>query len=136
VAQVVSHQTQIEAAKANVVTVSFGSPYWARVWLHETQSPFPFVSDPERQAYRAYNLASSAWRSWSPATLWYYAKAKMQGRKTGGNRGDAHQLGGDFVIDAHGIIRLAHPSREPTDRPSAAKVLSLLDRLHTVAADV
>ena len=127
-AQVVYHHEQIQAAQTNVVTVSFDTPYWSQVWLQETQSPFPFLIDIERAAYRAYGLESSTLRSWSPANLWYYAKAIAQKRQTYGKRGDPHQLGGDFVIDPQGIIRLAHPSREPTDRPTVATILDVLTR--------
>jgi peroxiredoxin len=125
----VSHHAQIQAAHADVVTVSFGTPYWANIWLQETQSPFPFLVDPERLAYGAYGLESSVFRSWSPANLWYYVRAVRQKRETFGNRGNPHQLGGDFIIDRRGIVRLAHPSRDPVDRPSIETILALL-RLH------
>ena len=117
-AQVVAHSAAIQAAHADVVTVSFETSHWAQVWLAETQSPFPFLLDPDRAAY---GLESSALRAWSPATLWYYGRARWQGRRTYGKRGDPHQLGSDFMIDPRGLIRLAHPSREPTDRPSTIK---------------
>ena len=127
-AQVVSHHAQIQATNTDVVTISFGTPYWAHVWLQETQSPFPFLVDPERAAYRAYGLEASVFRSWSPANLWYYSKAVLQRRETFGKRGDPHQLGGDFIIDARGIVQLSHPSRDPTDRPSMARILAVLQR--------
>lgn len=129
-AQVVAHQAEIEAAQANVVTVSFGTPYWAQVWLQETQSPFPFLVDADRAAYHAFGLKSSVFSSWSPANLWYYAKAVLEKRETFGKRGDPHQLGGDFIIDARGIIRLAHPSSEPTDRPTMEKILTTLQKIN------
>lgn len=125
-AQVVAHSAAIQAAHADVVTVSFETSHWAQVWLAETQSPFPFLVDSDRTAYRTYGLESSALRSWSPATLWYYGRARWQGRSTYGKRGDPHQLGGDFIIDPRGLIRLAHPSREPTDRPSIQMLLTTL----------
>ncbi len=124
--QVVSHRAEFEAAGTNVVTVSFGTPYWAGVWLQETGSPFPLLLDPDRAAYRAYGLASSRLSTWSPASLWYYGKAALQGRETYGKRGDPHQLGGDFVVDQSGIVRLAHPSRDPTDRPSLETLLDVV----------
>ena len=127
-AQVVSHHAQIQATNTDIVTISFGTPYWANVWLQETQSPFPFLVDPERAAYRAYGLEASVFRSWSPANLWYYSKAVLQRRETFGKRGDPHQLGGDFIIDARGIVQLSHPSRDPTDRPSMARILAVLQR--------
>lgn len=125
-AQVVAHSTAIQAAHADVVTVSFETSHWVPAWLAETQSPFPFLVDPDKAAYRAYGLESSALRSWSPATLWYYGRARWQGRRTYGKRGDRHQLGGDFIIDRHGLIRMAHPSRNPTDRPAIQKLLAAL----------
>ena len=125
-AQVVSHYEQIQAANTNVVTVSFDTVYWSNVWLQETKSPFPFLVDAERAAYRAYGLESSTLRAWSVANLWYYAKAIAQKRETYGKRGNTNQLGGDFIIDANGIIQLAHPSWEPTDRPSIEKILAVL----------
>ncbi|MCA9995036.1 MAG: redoxin domain-containing protein [Anaerolineales bacterium] len=125
-----AHYPQIQAANAQVVTISFGPAQWAPVWLQETQSPFPLLLDTDRAAYRAYGLDSSARRSWSAQNLLYYAKARLQGRQTYGKRGDTNQLGGDFVIDPQGIIRLAHPSYEPTDRTAVSTVLSLLHTLN------
>jgi hypothetical protein len=43
-----------------------------------------------------------------------------------GNRGDTHQLGGDFVVGENGRIQLAHPSRDPVDRPSMAELLQAI----------
>ncbi|GJM41953.1 MAG: hypothetical protein DHS20C20_22350 [Ardenticatenaceae bacterium] len=106
-----------------IATISFGTEYWSNVWLHETQSPFPFLVDHELNAYRAYGLESSILRAWSPRNLLYYAKAKLNGREMLGNRGDTHQLGGDFLVGGNGRIQLAHPSRDPVDRPSIDQLL-------------
>jgi peroxiredoxin len=130
VAQVVAHQAEWDTLQTNVVTVSFGTAYWAQVWLQETGSPYPFLVDAERTAYHAYGLESSVFRSWSPANLWYYTKAVVQKREMFGKRGDPHQLGGDFIIDPTGIVRLVHPSREPTDRPSLDQILAALQPLN------
>lgn len=127
-AQVVTHLAEFQAAKTNVVTISFGTAYWAQLWLQETQSPFPLLLDPGREAYRAYHLQSSRWRAYSLPNLWYYAKAILRGRKLLGKRGDVDQLGGDFIIDSDGLIRFAHPSRQPTDRPEIAQLLAILRR--------
>jgi peroxiredoxin len=127
--QVASHRQEFEALHTNVITISFGIEYWARMWLQETQSPFPFLIDPERDAYHAFGLQSSIFRSWMPQNLWYYAKATLQGREKFGKRGDPHQLGGDFIVDNQGIVRLAHPSKEPTDRPEVEKLLHILNQL-------
>ncbi len=125
-AQVAAHTTELAALETQVVTISFESSYWTKVWLEETHSPFPFLIDPEREAYRAYGLQASALRAWSPRTLWYYLKAAWQGRERLGKRGDTDQLGGDFIVDRQGIVRLAQPSRDPLDRPTVAQILNVL----------
>ncbi|MBK8989993.1 MAG: redoxin domain-containing protein [Chloroflexi bacterium] len=125
-----AHQAEFVTLQANVVTISFGTAYWSQVWLQETGSPFPFLIDADRVAYHAYGLESSVFRSWSPANLWYYTRAVMQKRETFGKRGNPHQLGGDFIIDPQGIVRLAHPSREPTDRPSLNEVWRALQQIN------
>jgi hypothetical protein len=126
VAQVVANQEQFKAANVQIVTISFGTGYWSNVWLQETKSPFPFLVDQVLVSYRAYGLESSVLRAWSPRNLLYYAKAKLQGRESLGNRGDTHQLGGDFVVGENGRLLLAHPSRDPVDRPSLDQLLQIV----------
>ena len=125
-AQVVAHHEQFQAANVQIATISFGTEYWSNVWLKETQSPFPFLVDQELSAYRAFGLERSALRAWSPRNLLYYARARWQGREMLGNRGDTHQLGGDLVIGGNGRIQLAHPSRDPVDRPSIDQLLHVV----------
>ncbi|WP_420645880.1 AhpC/TSA family protein [Candidatus Leptofilum sp.] len=125
VAQVVAHQEQFEAANVQIATISFGTNYWSNVWLQETQSPFSFLVDQQLAAYQAYGLKSSAIRAWSPRSVLYYTRAKLQGRETLGNRGDTHQLGGDFVVGGNGRLLLAHPSSDPVDRPSLDQLLEV-----------
>lgn len=127
--QVAAHNEAFQSLNTDIVTISFGIDYWARMWLQETQSPYPFLVDPERNAYHAYGLQSSVIRSWMPQNLWFYAKATLQGREKFGKRGDPHQLGGDFIVDNQGIVRLAHPSKEPTDRPSVNQLLAVLQKV-------
>ncbi|MEZ4711047.1 MAG: peroxiredoxin-like family protein [Caldilineaceae bacterium] len=120
---------ELDAMGVNIVAISFGIAYWARMWLQETNAPFPILLDPEQTAYTAYGLERSFWRSWGPRTLLYYAKAILRGQKLLGNRGDSEQLGGNFIVDANGIVRFAYASREPTDRPSIDTLMSALRRL-------
>jgi hypothetical protein len=42
---------------------------------------------------------------------------------------DTSQLGGDFIVDRNGILRLVHPSHDPTDRPSVEKLIEILNAL-------
>lgn len=124
--QVLAHLTELQTAHIRVLTVSFDSLFWSQAWLKETESPFPFLRDTERVAYRAYGLQASRWRSWSPANVWYYTKARWQGHQSLGKRGDPHQLGGDFLIDPKGVIVAAYPSRHPADRVAVDQLLTLI----------
>ncbi len=43
--------------------------------------------------------------------------------------GDIMQVGGDFIVDSAGLVRYAHSSEDPTDRPEAAELLRLITEL-------
>lgn len=114
---------------AQVLLISFGAEHWARAWLHDTGAPFPLLLDPERVTYRAYGLGASVLRVWSPKVLWHYLKLMLAGQKLRHIQGDPHQLGGDFVLDATGVLRLAHASKDPVDRPSVETLLAVLEQI-------
>ena len=61
--------------------------------------------------------------------MFHYLKLILRGRKLLPVQGDPHQMGGDFIIDAAGFIRLAHASKDPVDRPPVEKLLSVLRSL-------
>ena len=129
-AQVVPLYPEIDALNTNVVAVSFGIEYWARMWMQETNSPFPVLLDPERGSYTAYGLDSSFWRAWGPRNMLYYAKALLRGKKLQEHRGDTDQMGGNFIVDAEGVVRFTYPSRDPTDRPGIGELMDVLTTLN------
>ena len=43
------------------------------------------------------------------------------------NRSIAAQLGGDFIVDRDGILRLAYRSRDPADRPEVTLLLETIE---------
>lgn len=112
-----------------VLIISFGAEHWARAWVQETGSPYPLLLDPERATYQAYGLGSSFIRVWSPKVMWRYLTLLLQGRKMQPVQGDPHQLGGDVIVDAEGVIRLIHRSKDPVDRPPMEKLLAVLRNL-------
>ena len=121
---------EFQQRKTRILLVCFAQEHWARAFLEETGSPFPLLMDPERESYRAFGLKSSLARTYfSPATIRYYAKAILMGRKFHPKpRGNPHQMGGDFLIDCDGSLLLAHPSREPADRPSVEAILEKMGK--------
>lgn len=42
---------------------------------------------------------------------------------------DTSQLGGDFIVDKNGVLRLVYPSHNPADRPPVDELLKVLASL-------
>lgn len=120
------HQRYEDFQKRNtsILLVSFGTAQWADSWRDDTGVPFPLLLDPNREVYHTYGLDHSVRRVWNLSTFWYYLQQICAGRNLHGILGDPHQLGGDFVIDTGGRIRMAYRSREPTDRPTIDEILA------------
>ena len=114
-----------DAQKIGIVLVSFAAPELAAHWQDATQFPFPLLLDPERRAYKAFGLGSSVLAAWHPKMFLYYFRLLAKGRKLMPVKGDPYQLGGDFLVNQRGQILFAHPSAEPSDRPSVLELLGL-----------
>lgn len=125
-AQLRHFKSDLDALGVQVLIISFGAEFWARAWQQDTGSPYPLLLDPERATYQAYGLGTSFVRVWSPHVMWHYLKLRLRGRKLLPVQGDPHQLGGDFIVDAAGAIRLAHASKDPVDRPPVERLLAVL----------
>jgi len=126
VAQLCRHVDEFAYLSTKVLVISFGAERWALAWLRETGTPFPLLLDPDRRVYRAYGLERSALRTWTPRVVWYYVRHLAAGRRLRPVQGDPSQLGGDFIVAADGIVRFAHRSRDPVDRPPVARLLEAL----------
>ncbi len=112
------------SAGAEIAVVSFGQGEVMEYYARDLRIPFPLLSDPARSAYQAYGLRKgSFWTIFGPKTVWTYVKLMARGRLFRGIQADPFQLGGDFVIDGEGSVRFAHRSEDPTDRPSADRLL-------------
>jgi peroxiredoxin len=129
VAQLCQRQDELGQFNVEVLLVSFGAPEVAKIWLEESCPEFRLLLDSERAAYRTYGLERSWLRSWNLKTLWRYIQLLSAGRKWRGIQGDSSQLGGDFIIDKEGIVRLAYRSHDPTDRPTVTNLLTILHQL-------
>jgi peroxiredoxin len=119
-------RSTLQAANGQVALVSFGTPGLVRAWIQEMRVPFPILLDGDREIYLAYRLQRSYWRSWNVSTIWKYAQLLVSGRRWRGIQGDSAQLGGDFVIDPQGDLRLVYYSEDPTDRPGVDRILAAL----------
>lgn len=125
-AQLRHRQEELTWLNAQVLLISFGTNAWARAWLRETGAPFPLLIDPQRRVYRAYGLKRSILRVWSLKVLCHYLRLMRAGRRLRPIQGDPHQLGGDVIVDTYAVVRLAHQSSDPTDRPPVETLLAVL----------
>jgi peroxiredoxin len=129
VAQLLPFKKEFEARNTGVTVISFGTSDLAQKWILETGSSFRFLIDREHKAYQAYGLESSLVRSWSPRVWFAYARLMLQGWKWRGIQGDSWQLGGDFIVDFSGVLRMAYRSHDPTDRPKPEQIIQILDEI-------
>jgi hypothetical protein len=129
VAQLRQHLDDLDGLNTQVLIISFSTLPAAQSWLEETGAPFRLLLDPGRVVYRAYGLERSWRRAWNLRTIRRYAQLLRSGRRWRGIQGDSAQLGGDFILDAAGVLRMAYRSDDPTDRPPIEHILTVLHRL-------
>jgi peroxiredoxin len=121
---------RFEARGVSIVVISFAEPLRLAQYQEYHQWPFVILADPKRTAYNAFALNRLSWlQVFSPATLKLYWRLLREGKKREDyGKDDIYQGGGDFLIDRDGNLLFAHRSRDPADRPTAAKLLEIIDR--------
>lgn len=98
--------------------------------MKEVCGTFDVLLDRDRTVYQAYQLERSRLRSYHPRVVWLYIKRWFQRGEFYDSHGDnTSQLGGDFIVDKNHILRLVHPSQDPTDRPPVDDLLKALRNL-------
>ena len=122
--------TEIQALGGVVVGVSFESRDLLFQMSRQMQLPFPLLSDPEKDTYRAYGLNSGKLRQiFGPGTVWAYAKLLAAGQMYHFRRSDFLQLGANFVIDAAGAVRYEFRSGAPHERPTLDLMIDTLGEI-------
>ena len=121
--QLHDHQQELEDQGIQTWVISFSDRSRVRHWKEAEGLTFPFLHDPEREVYRAYQLEASFFRTWTPRNIWSYVKAFIRGKDIAGIIGDPHQLGADILVDPKGKIRMGYYSQDPVDRPSLEKII-------------
>ena len=124
-----ARQDEIAALNTRVFVITFGTLPAVQQWMSETCVTFTVLLDRERTVYNAYGLERSRLRSLSLRTLWLYAKNHLRGKQMHSSHGDdTSQLGGDFIVDKNGLLRLSYPSQDPVDRPPVDDLLKALQK--------
>lgn len=122
------------AAGARIVAVGQAEPERSAVVARRRGYPFPVLSDPERQAYRAYGLLQGTPAQlvhdfpWRPGDMETAETTYLRPRR-GTERAvvdDPWQLPGEFVIDRAGTIVLAHRYQYCEDFPPKTVLLGAI----------
>lgn len=126
-----TYKAEFDRRGVSVVVVSFAEPGKLVYYQNVHQWPFTILADPARAAYQIFTLKRLSWfRVFSPATLKLYWRLLRNGdRRQDYGKDDIYQAGGDFILDRQGRVLFAHRSRDPSDRPSPAKLLEAIDRI-------
>ncbi len=117
---------ELQALSVDALAVTFTPAVRLKSFEQEMALPFPIVSDPDFAGYKTFELGrAGVLKFLRPDVIWRFLRMMFGGWKprmpTAGD--DVRQLGGDFLLDAQGRLRFAHPSSDPTDHPSNAMLL-------------
>lgn len=108
-----------EFGDAHIAAVTFADAAQLPAHRAHLDLPFPLLADPDRHAYGVFGLGRGSFRQiWNPGTLAMYAQLLRRGRTLRRPTQDTRQLGGDFVIDAHGRLATGFWPSSPDDRPA------------------
>jgi hypothetical protein len=124
VVQLCQRSAEFQSLNTDVLTITFSSLSYARVWSQEVCPRFPLLVDADHALYRLYGMERSLVSPWSPRALWRMLKLVRAGQRWRGIRGDVTEQGGDIVVEASGLVRYLYLSRDPSDRPSVDDLLA------------
>ena len=102
----------------NVVIIGNGNAGFAEAFRADFQLDATLLVDPDLAAYRAAGLRRGRLEIASPKLLRNAYRAHREGARQTGVEGDPWQLGGTFVFDRGGDLKLAFRSREAGDHVS------------------
>lgn len=118
--------SEFERRGAAVAAVTPGSAIRTKQLCDSHHVRFRCLADPERELYRAFGLErGSIAQIMGPEVMMKTMRSLFRGN-IGPPGGDVFQLGGTFVIDKNGLIRMAHAARDPSDILSMDAIIAHL----------
>lgn len=118
--------SKFQGKGAEIAVITQGKPRETAGLCRSHEVQFQCLSDPERDAYRAYGLERGSFAQvMSPRILLKGTLSAIRGN-WGRQVGDVFQMPGTFVIDRNGVIRYCHRNRDAADNPSNDEVLAAI----------
>ncbi|HVS63323.1 MAG TPA: peroxiredoxin-like family protein [Thermoanaerobaculia bacterium] len=120
---------RIEELGARLVLIGNGTPEQGQEFLRETgELPFRLVLDPQLVGYRAAQLQRPLLEGVRPRTVCSFVRAWRRGLRAAPRAGDAHEMGGAFVIFPGRGVAYSFVCRVLGDHPSFEEILATLER--------
>lgn len=121
---------QFEAADCEMAVVAMGDVASVAAFRAELKLPFRMLADLEQRAYRLFEVPRGSVNSVAGPRVWLQGLKAILSFGAGKITGDTLQLPGSFVIDRHGIIRLAHHASNSADWIPNAELLKAVREAH------
>lgn len=111
----------------NIAFVVPAGPAQAREFAQKMQVLHPMFCEPEGDLYREFGLREGRLSQFvSPRVITAGLRATLRTGVQGRPIGNPLQLGGTFVIDTDGYMRLARPAKDAADHLSVAEIRDAL----------
>jgi peroxiredoxin len=116
---------ELSARGVGLVAISVDTPTQEAKVQAQHEAAFPFLSDPDLVAHKAFNVVHVAGAEEQKALAGYGINLSSYSGK------DHHSFAAPavFLIDRKGVIRFAHVSEDYKTRPSTAQLLGVVDRM-------
>jgi hypothetical protein len=129
-AQLEQHNGEIRAAGLSLAAIGIGEPKHAERYCGQLAPSMTCLVNKTLEAYRAFGLKEgNPLQLAGPKVLLASARTAARGVTQGRNTGNTFMLGGVFVIDSQGVIRLADYDEYAGDHPNFDDILAAVRKL-------
>lgn len=116
----------LERAGLSVIVVTPDRPSRARKFVDDYRVPFPTLTDPERNAYRAYGLMDGTiGQLINPNIVARGFGATVKGNMLGRPTSSPRQLPGTAIVDGEGRLLHLHHARDAADHLTSGQLIAL-----------
>ncbi len=134
-AELQERSAELAQAGLLVAAIGLGEPRHAQRIGQRYAPDLTVLAAPTADAYAAYGIVRAGMKQiLSPRTFAAGARAALSGSAQTKATGDQQMVGGAFVVDRQGVVRLAHYDAFPGDKPDLDRIVALGRRLTRRAA--